>query len=125
MDQQQFQSCIDACNMCADACDRCATACLQEPNVQDMARCIALDIDCAQMCRIAAGYMAHNSESISAICNTCAELCDTCGEECAKHQMAHCQECAEACRRCSDECRRMTSAMPADQQRTEGAAVAH
>ena len=30
MGPQQYQSCIDACNMCADACDYCSSACLQE-----------------------------------------------------------------------------------------------
>lgn len=45
--QQQHQSCIEACNDCADACDMCAAACLQEQDVKAMARCIALDIDCA------------------------------------------------------------------------------
>ena len=36
--QQQYQSCIDACNACADACDMCSTACLQEDDVKMMAR---------------------------------------------------------------------------------------
>lgn len=112
MAHQEFASCIEACNACADACDHCATACLQESDVKMMARCIALDIDCAQICRMAAGFMARGSELASYLCKFCEETCEACGEECAKHQMAHCQECAEACRRCAEECRRMATNMP-------------
>lgn len=47
MAHQMNQTCIDACNACAVACDHCAAACLQEADVKSMARCIALDMDCA------------------------------------------------------------------------------
>ena len=109
MAHQKFKSCIDACYTCAAVCDHCATACLQEQDVKMMARCIALDMDCAQICRMAAAYMARGSEFAKAICQLCADVCQTCGDECAKHQMAHCQECAEACHRCAEECRRMAA----------------
>ena len=88
-----------------------------------MARCIALDMDCAQICRLAASYMARGSEFAGAICQMCADVCEACGDECAKHQMGHCQECAQACRRCADECRRMAG-MGQGSQRAAGAGVA-
>lgn len=103
------QSCIDACNACADACDICTMACLQEDEMKMMARCIALDIDCAQICRLAAALMARGSEFAAAVCAVCTQACQACGDECAKHQAQHCQDCAAACRRCADECRRMGS----------------
>jgi hypothetical protein len=59
MPHQQFQSCIDACNKCAVACDHCAASCLSEQDVHPMARCIALDIDCAELCRLATAYMSR------------------------------------------------------------------
>lgn len=104
---QQLQSCIDACNACADACDFCAASCLREEDVKMMSACIALDIDCAAICRLAAGFMARGSDMAGYLCQTCAEVCQACGDECAKHQMAHCQECARACRACADQCRQM------------------
>lgn len=107
MSKQQYESCIEACNECAVACDFCAASCLQEQDVKAMARCIALDMDCAQVCRLASSTMARDSEFASMICQMCAEICEACGEECARHQMSHCQECAQACRRCAAECRRM------------------
>jgi hypothetical protein len=98
---------MDACNACANACDHCAASCLSEDDVQMMAICIALDIDCARICRSAAGFMARDSEFAGKICRLCAEVCDRCGAECARHENDHCRQCAEACRRCADECLRM------------------
>lgn len=109
MPHQQFQSCIEACNACAVACEHCAASCLKEQDVKMMARCIALDLDCAQICRTAAAFMARGSEYAKAICRLCADICEACGAECAKHPADHCQECAAACRSCAQECRRMAA----------------
>lgn len=103
------QACIDACNACASACDHCATACLQEPGVAAMARCIALDMDCAALCRLAAGFMARGSHHAQEVCRLCADLCEACGTECGRHSHDHCQDCAQACQRCAEECRRMAA----------------
>lgn len=109
MAHQSHNSCIQACNDCADTCDHCATACLSESNVSAMAKCIALDIDCAAICRLAAGYMARGSQLAKEICKACASVCQACAEECAKHEHEHCKECAEACRRCAQECMKMAA----------------
>ncbi|UVW30057.1 four-helix bundle copper-binding protein [Massilia sp. H6] len=107
---QQYEDCIEACNDCALACDVCASSCLQEDDVKAMARCIAMDIDCAQLCRLAAGMMARGSEAAELVCEACASLCDMCADECGKHQMQHCQDCAAACRKCAAACRQMVRA---------------
>ncbi|NKE67553.1 four-helix bundle copper-binding protein [Ramlibacter sp. RBP-2] len=109
MPHQNYQSCIDACNACAVACNHCAISCLMEPDVKMMARCIALDIDCAEICQFAAAAMSRASESSRLVCQACAEICRLCGEECAKHRMEHCQQCAQACMRCADECSKMAA----------------
>lgn len=113
MAHAHYRACIDACNACADACDHCSTACLREPDPRPMARCIALDMDCAPLCRLAAAAMARGSEHAGAICGFCAQVCEACGEECAKHAHEHCQACAEACRRCAAACREMSAQAPA------------
>lgn len=110
MGNQQFQSCIEACHACAVACDNCAVSCLQEEDVKMMARYIALDMDCAQICRMAASLMARDSNFADAVCKICADVCQACGDECGQHQAVHCQECAQACRRCAEECRKMATA---------------
>ena len=120
MPHEQFKSCIDACNRCAEACDHCAASCLREPDVKAMTRCIALDVDCAQICRLAAGYMSRASECARDLCALCAEVCEACGDECAKHQkMEHCRQCAEACRHCAEECRRMAGEARAKAKRDQ------
>lgn len=110
MAHQQFAACIEACYACADACDHCMTSCLAEADSKSMARCIALDVDCAQLCRLVSAYMARDSEHATVLCATCADLCDACGEECEKFtDMEHCKQCAEACRQCAQACRQMSS----------------
>lgn len=121
MENQQHRACIDACNDCADNCDACAAACLHDVDPKPMARCIALDVDCSQLCRVVAGFLARGSEAAVDLCQACAEVCDMCAGECGKHPMQHCQECAAACRRCADECRRVGAMPPANAPGAGGA----
>lgn len=109
MSHKKFSPCIDACYTCAAACDHCATACLSEPDPSMMADCIRSDLDCADVCRLAAAAMARGSDSMKEICALCADLCDRCATECEKHDHDHCQECAKACRDCANECRKMAA----------------
>lgn len=109
MAHDKYADCIRACNTCADACDHCAVACLDESNVSHMARCIRLDMDCAALCRLAAGYMARGSECVSTLCRACADICDACADECEKHDHDHCRQCAQACRECARACREMAA----------------
>jgi len=104
MPPKQYQSCINACNACAEACIQCAKLCQKEPNSLLMQRCIALNLDCAEFCWLAAAYMTRDSEFCDLIREDCAEICAICAEECAKHSVSHCQKSAEACRQCVDEC---------------------
>jgi hypothetical protein len=105
-----YQTCIDACVRCAVACDHCASSCLNEEDVNTMARCIQLDLECATMCRAAVQLMSLRSEHANAICQLCADVCSACAEECGRHNMEHCKECAEACRACVEECASMAAA---------------
>ena len=79
-------------------------------NLDEMAQCIRLDMDCAAICRMAASFMARGSDFAKQVCAICAEICEACGKECSKHQHPHCQECAKACLRCAEECRQMAGA---------------
>jgi hypothetical protein len=107
MPQEKYESCIDACNDCAVECEHCASACLEEKNVQQLTRCVKLDLDCALVCTMAAKLMSRDSEEAPNICGVCAEICRRCAEECRKHDMEHCQDCADECERCAEECEKM------------------
>lgn len=109
MSHHQHANCIEACDQCASSCDHCSTACLQEPNVSEMTRCIQLDMDCADICRLTSALMARNSTNMQPACLLCAQICDACADECDKYAYDHCQECAKACRRCAEECRKMAA----------------
>ena len=105
MSHEQNQVLIEALEKCAATCNHCSTACLDEPDVSMMARCIKLDMDCAQICQLAASFVARGSEHAQHILNECAEICEACAEECEKHShMDHCRQCAEACRHCAEVC---------------------
>lgn len=109
MPHQKYTDCIDACHACVVACNHCAASCLKEPDVKMMARCIALDMDCAQICALAAAFMARGSDHAQAVCALCADICQVCGDECARHDMAHCKACAKACHACAKACRTMAN----------------
>ena len=111
MDREDMRDCIDACNECALECERCANACLGEPEVKTLARCISLDLNCAEICRTAAVIMTRGADRAAEFCQLCADFCAECAQECERHaHMEHCRRCAEACRRCESECRRMSGA---------------
>ena len=113
MPHSQYRNFIDAANACATACDHCAVSCLAEREVQHLARCIQLDVDCAEICRLAASYMSRGSELAAVVTQACAEVCNACAEECEQHAaMEHCKDCAQACRRCAELCRRMAQEHP-------------
>lgn len=101
---QQENECLQACNDCATACLQCAAACLEEDDPKSMARCIALDLECADICRLAAASIARGGDYMAAVCALCADVCESCAAECAKHEMDHCQQCAQACQRCAEAC---------------------
>ena len=102
--------CIEECYDCAQACIACADACLGEDMVQQLAQCIRLNLDCADVCN-ATGALAtrrtgSNQDLIRSMLETCALACRLCGEECERHagNHEHCRICAEACRSCEQAC---------------------
>ncbi|MGH8806969.1 MAG: four-helix bundle copper-binding protein [Noviherbaspirillum sp.] len=123
MAHPQFQACIDECHRCADACDYCANLSLSEYDIRALKRCIRLTIDCAQLCRVAAAYMARGSELSNILCTACSQVCEVCADECAQHEMQHCQDCASACRRCAEACTQMLTTLVSAASERPGAAM--
>lgn len=107
MMNEMQRACIEACNACYVSCLQCVAACLKESDVKSMTNCIALDLECAEICRLCVSSMARNGACMKQICDLCAKACDMCAAECAKHAHAHCKECADACKRCAEACRAM------------------
>jgi hypothetical protein len=103
--------CIEECYSCAQACTSCADACAGEPMVQQLAQCIRLDLDCANVCAatssVATRRTGSNEAVIRRMLEACAAACRLCAEECERHagMHEHCRICAEACRRCEQACK--------------------
>jgi Domain of Unknown Function (DUF326) len=111
--------CIEECFACAMTCTSCADACLAEEDVQELVRCIRLNLDCADVCE-ATGRMLTRQTSPEprlalSMLETCAQACRLCAEECERHagHHEHCRICAEACRRCEQACKVMRSSINA------------
>ncbi|KEO75293.1 ferredoxin [Anditalea andensis] len=104
-----YQDCIAACNDCAFYCDLAATACLKQLDMANMARCIELDMYCAEICRAAVSFMIKEDEFSTEICKICAEICENCAQECDNYLSIPFQECAAACRKCATTCRQMAA----------------
>ena len=101
---------LEALNNCANECNHCATACLDEQNVNELTKCIKLDLDCADICTLTTALLARGSAHGKHILKECAEICNNCADECEKHAamgMDHCRKCAEACRACAAACQEM------------------
>ena len=106
MSHEQNQRLIAVLSNCVLKCNHCTTACLDEQEVKMLARCIKLDIDCADICQLTISLIARGSEHGYHLLQECAGICNACAEECDKHKhMEHCKRCAEACRDCADACK--------------------
>lgn len=108
MKHEKNEQMMDMLNECVRACNHCAVACLGEKEVNMLSRCIRLDLDCAEICRVAAGLLERDSENADAVLSVCAVICNSCADECEKHShMEHCRVCAEVCRACAESCQQM------------------
>ncbi len=109
---------IDALVECANTCSQCADACLSEEGLApELAKCIRLDLDCADVCvatsRVVSRQTEYDANVTWPLLEACAAVCKSCGDECAGHaeHMAHCRICADSCRRCEQACRKLLAAM--------------
>lgn len=102
--------CVEACFDCAQTCIACADACLGENSVQQLAQCIRLNNDCADVCHatgaLASRRTGSNEQLLRTMLDACAMACRLCGEECQRHaqQHEHCRICADACQECERLC---------------------
>ena len=104
----RMSECIDNCFEAAQACEWCADECAGEG--EEMAKCLRLCRDVADLTTMHARFMARNSNYSEQLAEACAGACEECAEECERHDAEHCQVCAEALRECADSCRDMMAA---------------
>lgn len=91
--------------------------CLSENDVTTMAKCIWLDLDCADVCLVASRSLSRQTEYDAnltrLLLKACAAACKRCGDECASNaqHMEHCRICADSCRRREQACRQLLDAI--------------
>jgi len=107
---KDYAASIHAIQDCAQTCISCADACMSEGDIQNLLRCIRLNLDCADICNATFSILSRPSMAAPEIwvsqLQTCALACRLCAEECERHASMHehCRLCAEACRECEQAC---------------------
>jgi hypothetical protein len=101
---------IDACLNCVQTCTSCADSDLVGPDVAEMRACIALCVNCADICDLVARVLSRPAQSdhlvVHRLLRACVRECTLCAEECARNaeHHRHCAICAKACRACEVAC---------------------
>lgn len=97
---------IDELYFCAAQCVHCYDACRIDKEKDKLERCMMLDKDCEDICRLTAQVLERSSENSSLFLELCSQICTKCAEECDKHShLEHCKKCAEVCHKCAEMCR--------------------
>jgi hypothetical protein len=103
-----MRACIEDCQRCAITCLSSAIGhCLELGGRHIEPRHFKLMLDCAEICQVAANFMARGSEHHPHICRECAEICRVCAESC--EALGDMEECVAACRRCTESCEQMAA----------------
>lgn len=114
----QFADAMQTCSDCELVCSMCVDACLSEEEVASLRRCIASNLDCADICGATARVLARandtDRELLRAQLQACVHACVVCGSECEAHagHHPHCKVCASVCRLCEDLCRQAIGGLP-------------
>jgi hypothetical protein len=117
LDRRKLAATIDTLTECAETCTSCADACLGEDMVADLIKCIATNLDCADICGAAARVLSRrvgfDATITGNVLQTCIAACRACSDECSRHASMHehCRICAESCRACLRACEDLLAAM--------------
>jgi len=104
----EMSECIDNCSEAAQAAEMCANACIEAGN-EEMADCIRLCRDVADLTSMHARFMSRNSAFHAELASTCADACEACIEECKQFDMEECQTCVAVLEPAAESCRSMAA----------------
>jgi len=100
----------------AKVCDWCADKCLDEG--PEMAECIRLCRDVADLGTLNTKLIARDSVFGPELAETFANAAEECASECMRHQNPHCQECASVLSRAVDSTYRLLDQLQTMEQGT-------
>lgn len=110
------KSIYDSLINCATTCDEYATICSRQSDIENLYRCIFLNLDCADVCRQLAMLYVRGSENTRLLAKTCIEICEKCAGECDGCQDERGCQIAATCRQCIRTCMTLLE-MPAQAER--------
>lgn len=109
---------VDSAFACEQCCTSCADACLGEDSDMDLAACIRLNLDCADVCATTGRMLSRQTEPdvrvLRAQLDACRTACGACADACERHadKHGHCRVCMECCRECSEACTALLDVLP-------------
>ena len=115
----ELMRCVEACIACATACTACADACLAEEALHDLASCVLMNTDCADICHATGQVLmrrfAPDWQVLRKQVEACKTACRRCAARCEHHAALHehCRVSGEVCRRCHTACEQLLAVLPA------------
>jgi hypothetical protein len=110
LDVAEVATAIDASLNCLQTCASCADADLAEDDVEELRTCIALCVNCGDVCDVTARVLSRPARwdgvVVLRLLQACVRTCTMCAEECARHahHHRHCAICEQSCRSCIEAC---------------------
>jgi hypothetical protein len=105
---------VDSALACAQACTSCASIGIAGPDAVDLADCIGVCLDCADLCAVTARILSRpladaRRGSLVALVQACAGLCELSARQCFRHEVHHqaSAQCMTACRACLEAAERL------------------
>jgi hypothetical protein len=99
-----MENLIETLYFCAAQCNRCYIGCSRESDQAMFERCMTLDRECEDICRLTGQIVERHSENSHLFLKLCGLICEKCAAESEKHKEEHCMACADACRKCALMC---------------------
>ncbi len=106
----EIAAAIDACLSCMQACTACVDADLAAHDVDQLSTCVALCLNCADICGLTARLLsrpAHwDNVVVHPLVQSCVRACTASAGECGRHAQhhRHCAICEKVCRACVAAC---------------------
>ena len=102
----QMEACLVNCTACVSVCEKTIAHCLQLGGAHAASAHIGLLLDCVDICRTSAAFLARSSSLHGKTCDVCAEVCQRCADSCsAMGNDAQMKACAAACLACVSSCK--------------------
>ncbi|MDP2342701.1 MAG: four-helix bundle copper-binding protein [Deltaproteobacteria bacterium] len=100
-----METCLLNCTACVSACEKTIAYCLQKGGAHVAPAHMSLLLDCADICKTSAAFLARGSELHVKTCEVCAEVCQRCADSCSEMgDDAQMKACAAACLACVASC---------------------